>query len=451
MNKSIIYVYILYNNNNNTNNINIRYTHILIKKMSFFNFSLKKSNSISKIIKKTIYSIENDKKSLSSLRKQHIIRILDEYDESHMKFGSNFSLDLFLKKYFISHKSICLEDRSFIYDQVYNLIRNRILLEVIASKRNKSSWINRFDAYYNYSYFYEQKKNMNIPLYIRESFPKELYDLLYVNHKENIENLLSTLNKRAPITIRANILKTDRFELKSLLKKEGFHVELTKYSPFGLTFLNKPELNFFSLDIFKQGYFEIQDEGSQLASLRVKCKPGDIVLDYCGGSGGKTLAFAPFMQNKGQIYIHDIRKHILLEAKRRLRRGKIQNFQIQPDKTQLLTQISNKCDWILLDVPCSGTGTLRRNPEYKYKFNIEKFNEIREVQQDILEESLLFLKPNGKIVYTTCSILHEENLSQITKFCEKHRFSIEDDAVFETFPKENGMDGFFSATLVRNN
>lgn len=286
---------------------------------------------------------------------------------------------------------------------------------------------------------------------IRESFPIELYELLFNNYKEErIETILRVLNERAPLTVRANLIKCSREELKDLLIKRGFEVEETKYSPYGINFLSRPKMNFFSLDIFKDGYFEIQDEASQLASLRVKCKPGDIVLDYCGGSGGKTLAFAPFMQNKGQIFIHDIRKNILLEAKRRLRRAKIQNFQLQDDKSYLHSQLSNKCDWVLIDVPCSGSGTLRRNPEYKYKFSLEKFKELRETQEEILEEAMLFLNSKGRIVYTTCSILHEENLSQITKFCTKNKFTIENDTVFETIPQSKGMDGFFSATLVKN-
>lgn len=393
---------------------------------------------------------ESYSEQMNSFRKQHIIEILSEFDKAHLDFGNNISLDLFLKKYFISKKTISLVDRSFIYDQVYNLTRHKILLDVISSKKNKSNWLNRFEAFYNKTFFLEQRENANLPLNIRESFPLDLYELLYSNFKtENIEKILKTLNERAPLTVRANLIKCSREELKSILYKEGFKVEETKHSPYGLTFITRPKMNFYSIESFKQGYFEIQDEGSQLASLRVKCKPGDIVLDYCGGSGGKSLAFAPFMQNRGQIFIHDIRKNILLEAKRRLRRAKIQNFQLQEDKSKLHSHLANKCDWVLLDVPCSGSGTLRRNPEYKYKFDIDKFKELRKVQEEILEESLLFVKPKGKIVYTTCSILHEENLSQITKFCTKHGYEIENDSVFETIPESNGMDGFFSATLVK--
>ena len=183
--------------------------------------------------------------------------------------------------------------------------------------------------------------------------------------------------------------------------------------------------------------------------MRVDAKPKQTILDYCAGSGGKTLAFAPFMQNTGQIYLHDIRKSVEVQAKQRLRRAGVQNAQFHHDKVALRNLLRQRCDWVLLDVPCSGSGVLRRNPDLKWKFNLEKFEELRKVQELILDESLFFLKgPTAKIVYATCSILPEENILQIAKFCDKHGFKMEDDAYFLTMPQSNGMDGFFSATLV---
>ena len=113
--------------------------------------------------------------------------------------------------------------------------------------------------------------------------------------------------------------------------------------------------------------------------MRVDCKPKETVLDYCGGSAGKTLAFAPYMQNTGQIYVHDIRKSIVIQAKQRLRRAGVQNAQVHTDKVKLREILKGKCDWVLLDVPCSGSGVLRRNPDMKWKFNIDKLNELLKV------------------------------------------------------------------------
>lgn len=153
-------------------------------------------------------------------------------------------------------------------------------------------------------------------------------------------------------------------------KRNGWKVQQTQFAPNGIKFLARPQGNLFQMQEHKEGHFEVQDEASQLLAMRVDAKPGDIVLDYCGGSGGKTLAFAPFMHNKGQIYLHDIRKSVLVQAKQRLRRAGIQNCQVHEDKGRLKELLAGKCDWVMLDVPCSGTGVMRRNPDLRWKFNI---------------------------------------------------------------------------------
>jgi len=147
-----------------------------------------------------------------------------------------------------------------------------------------------------------------------------------------------------------------------------------------------------------------------LLGMRVDCKPKQTVLDYCGGSGGKTLVFAPFMHNSGQIYLHDIRKSVILQAKQRLRRAGVQNAQVHEDKVRLRQLLKHRCDWVLLDVPCSGSGVLRRNPDLKWKFTLEKLQELIKLQHLILDEALHFLRDDtSKIVYSTCSVLPEEN------------------------------------------
>ncbi len=161
------------------------------------------------------------------------------------------------------------------------------------------------------------------------------------------------------------------------------------------------------------------------------------------------MAFAPFTQGKGQIFVHDIRKNVLIEARRRLKRAGIQNYQLNNDKKNIGQLLKNKCDWVLLDVPCSGSGTLKRNPDLKWKFSIQKLEETMQVQEQILIESLDLIKPHGKIVYVTCSLIQEENISQIFKFCRKYGMKIENDVIFQTVPKPKKMDGFFSVTLVK--
>ena len=155
------------------------------------------------------------------------------------------------------------------------------------------------------------------------------------------------------------------------------------------------------------------------------------------------------MHNSGQIFIHDIRKSVLLQAKMRLKRAGVQNYQISPDKAKLRKSLKNRCDWVMLDVPCTGTGVIRKNPDLKWKFSLERLKEMQKVQSLILEDSLNFLKDGkSKIVYSTCSILNEENLLQVMQFCDRFGFEIENQSNFSTIPRSKGMDGFFSATLV---
>jgi len=150
---------------------------------------------------------------------------------------------------------------------------------------------------------------------------------------------------------------------------------------------------------------------------------------------------------KGQIFIHDIRKHILLEAKKRLRRAGVQNYQLIQRKDELFRDFKGKFDWILLDVPCSGSGTMRRNPDLKWKFSYDKLEEYINIQEKIFEETLNLIKPNGRIVYITCSLFQEENMNQIIKFQKKYGVKIENNSIFQTVPISNKMDGFFSVTL----
>jgi 16S rRNA C967 or C1407 C5-methylase (RsmB/RsmF family) len=220
----------------------------------------------------------------------------------------------------------------------------------------------------------------------------------------------------------------------------------TSTSPLGITFQKK--INFFELPEFKEGLFEVQDEGSQLLAFLVKAKPGQQVLDYCAGSGGKTLAFAPSMQNKGQIFLHDVRPKALLECRKRLRRAGIQNAQTVAHDSPKLSKLKKKMDWVLVDAPCTGTGTLRRNPDMKWKFSQEILSRLIGQQRMIFEKALSYMRPEGRIVYATCSILQEENQEQIEHFLKTYSLELEGET-FQTFPALGGMDGFFGAILKK--
>lgn len=195
---------------------------------------------------------------------------------------------------------------------------------------------------------------------------------------------------------------------------------------------------------FKKGLFEVQDEGSQLLAALVKAEPGQLVMDYCAGSGGKTLAFAPLMHNKGQIFLHDIRSYALIEARKRLKRAGIQNAQIVLAEDEKLKKLKKKMDWVLVDAPCSGTGTMRRNPDMKWAFTEDTIPRLVGQQRTIFEKALSYLHPQGKIIYATCSLLKEENEEQVTHFLKTYSLKLVA-PFFQTKPSKGEMDGFFGA------
>ncbi len=207
-------------------------------------------------------------------------------------------------------------------------------------------------------------------------------------------------------------------------------------------------MNFFSLDEFKKGYFEVQDEGSQILAELVQTKPGDQFMDYCAGSGGKSLSVAAEMKNRGQIYLHDIRKRALQEAKKRLRRAGVENAQVINSGSPKLSKLKKKIDWVLVDAPCSGTGTLRRNPDMKWKFASEMPGRLAAEQRVIFEQGLSFVKPGGHIVYATCSLLREENQNQLDHFLKTYDLKLVDEP-FQSLPHEGGMDGFYGVVFKK--
>lgn len=346
--------------------------------------------------------------------------------------------DLFLSGYFKKHKSLGSKDRKIIGDTVYGMIRWKSLLDFFNPK-------NRL-AFFQKNSLETLKNDPSVPIHARLGMTPFLYQKLCENFGEEKTKFLgSFLNENAPTTIRVNEICITREALFNRWKNK-FDFTLCQDSNLGIQFKKREAL--FALEEFKNGFFEVQDEGSQLIAQKVKAKPKDIILDYCSGSGGKTLAFAPQTEGKGQIYLHDIRLHALVEAKKRLKRAKIQNAQcLKPDHPQL-QKLIGKCDWVLLDVPCSGTGTLRRNPDQKWKIDKAMLERLKKTQREIVIEASKYLKKTGRLVYATCSILKEENQDQIDFLTKELSLEIEG-PVLNLSPVPGGRDGFFAATLKR--
>ena len=371
-------------------------------------------------------------------REHHLLKLLEGYEAQHLP------LDLFMSHYFRANKALGSKDRAAISEAIYGMVRWQSLLDYLCPK--PSTWERRFTEYRHF-HPEEHLDRLDIPEHIKLSFPKVLYDLIVESlGVEKAKELCLASNQPAPTTVRINPIKTTREAMLKLWSPQ-YEVSPCKFAMYGITFHKK--INFFSLSEFKEGLFEIQDEGSQLLADLMEIEPGQHVLDYCAGSGGKTLAFAHRMKNSGQIYLHDIRRYILLQGRKRLRRAGIQNTQFVEAEDPKLKKMKKRMDWILVDAPCTGTGTMRRNPDMKWKFTEETLPRLVGQQRMIFEKALSFLRPGGCIVYGTCSILRAENEAQVEHFVKTYNLEVEGEP-FQSMPTPGGMDGFFGVRFRMN-
>jgi 16S rRNA (cytosine967-C5)-methyltransferase len=224
--------------------------------------------------------------------------------------------------------------------------------------------------------------------------------------------LVESLDRPAPLDLRVNVLKTKREAAQAALAAAGIEAQPTPYSPWGLRVVGKPALN--RLDLFTGGEVEVQDEGSQLLALLTDPKRGEMVVDFCAGAGGKTLALGAAMKNTGRLYAFDTSGHRLDALKPRLARSGLSNVypvQIVHERDDRIKRLAGKIDRVLVDAPCSGLGTLRRNPDLKWRQSPQAVEELNAKQSAILAGAARLLKPGGRLVYATCSLLTAENES----------------------------------------
>lgn len=264
------------------------------------------------------------------------------------------------------------------------------------------------------------------------------------------ERELSALNQQAAVVLRVNRLKTDPEKVRESLSAEGF----TTHSPAGYpdALVLDERANVFRSKAFRQGWFEIQDASSQRVAPFLEPGPGMRVIDTCAGAGGKSLHLAALMENKGQLLAMDIHGNKLRELKKRARRAGAHNIETRPiESSKTLKRLAGSADRVLIDAPCTGLGVLRRNPDAKWKLRPESVRELLETQQELLTAHSKLLKPGGKMVYATCSILPDENRGQVDRFLESPAGAsfrlVRDQSIFAS---ESGFDGFYMALLERD-
>ncbi|RZK11631.1 MAG: methyltransferase domain-containing protein [Flavobacterium sp.] len=282
----------------------------------------------------------------------------------------------------------------------------------------------------------------SIPDWMDEVGVKELGEAVW--SKE-----IAAQNQPAKVILRVNTLKTTKEKLRAILMDLDIETDYLKDQPDALVL--KERANVFLTDAFKEGFFEVQDANSQLVAAFLDVKPGMRVVDTCAGAGGKTLHLASLMENKGQLIAMDLYESKLKQLKLRAKRNGAFNIEYKIiDSTKVIKKLQEKADRVLIDAPCSGLGVLKRNPDAKWKLQPEFIDNIRKVQAEVLESYSRIVKPGGKLVYATCSVLPSENQEQV-----KHFLTTENGKNF-TFVKDSkilasdsGFDGFYMALLER--
>lgn len=283
---------------------------------------------------------------------------------------------------------------------------------------------------------------------IHESIPDWLDELGESELGKKWEKEINSLNEEAKVVLRVNTLKIAREELQEELNEEDISTQVIREYPDALI-LNERQ-NIFSQPLFKDGLFEVQDAGSQLIAPFLNVEPGQRVIDACAGAGGKTIHLAALMQNKGRIIAMDTEEWKLDELKKRARRAGASNI-IETrliESSKAIKRLENSADRVLLDVPCSGLGVLKRNPDAKWKLTPEFIENVKNLQQKILNEYSAMVKSGGLLVYSTCSILPSENEKQVDRFLsEKKGFQLLKQKMI--FPSQ-GFDGFYMALIKRS-
>lgn len=285
--------------------------------------------------------------------------------------------------------------------------------------------------------------------------------------ENEIVALADALNQPATLDLRVNTLKADRNSVAQRLADDGFPIELTPYSPLGLRRRERAPL--FNTPSFKEGLFEIQDEGSQLVCLLLEARRREMVVDFCAGAGGKTLQIGALMANTGTLYAFDVSQKRLDALKPRIKRAGldiVRMVTIAHERDTRVQRLQGKIDRVLVDAPCTGTGTLRRNPDIKWR--PVDLVEINALQQRILAAAAQMVKPGGRLVYVTCSLLKEENDDVVNAFLSQHpdfhslpaaqilaRQQVSgivstDDHALRLYPHQHGTDGFYAIALERD-
>ncbi len=392
--------------------------------------------------------------------------------------------DAQLHRFFREHRNLGQRDRALVADTVYAALRRRRLLESVtptaspreialaalvklqgvgigqfesALRPGEKEWLTTLKALDIESLPYEVR--VDLPDWVIERLKPLLGE-------EALLALARGLQEGAPLDLRVNTLKAPREAVLDRLDYDELPAQATRYSPLGVRLRGKPALN--KHPMFLDGAVEVQDEGSQILGLLVQPRRGEMVVDFCAGAGGKTLQMGAAMHSTGRLYAFDVSDRRLDNLAPRLKRSGLSNVfpqRISGENDAKVKRLRGKIDRVLVDAPCTGLGTLRRNPDLKFRQTAEGLVELNAKQRAILESAAGLVKPGGRLVYGTCSLLREENEAIVEAFLAAHAdFRLVPAAevlerqgvrvpfegpYLRLYPHVHGTDGFFAAVMDR--
>ena len=392
--------------------------------------------------------------------------------------------DTSLHAFFRANPQMGQHDRAFVAEGVYAFLRRMRSLEAIAqtveprklalaiavrdfghsvrelesvTRQAEATWLGEFKG----------RASMPLPPAVEADVPDWLWERLGdVYGAQRRTAMLRALAMPAPFDLRANVMKTTREAALAALADEGLDVAATPYAPMGLRIAGRPALAKHAW--LADGRLEVQDEGSQLIAHLVAPRRSDMVVDFCAGAGGKTLALGALMRSQGRLYAFDVSHNRLAKLKPRLARSGLSNVHpelIANERDTRIKRLAGKVDRVLVDAPCTGFGTLRRNPDLKWRQDEAALAELTAKQASILASASTLVKPGGRLVYATCSILPDENEAIVEQFLAAHpqfragdaaaelvraKIPIDTGSMLKLTPDRFACDGFFAAVLERD-
>lgn len=393
----------------------------------------------------------------------------------------DYPADAVVSRYFREHRELGHADRAFVAETVFAVLRrgrslearcagklsdrNRLLVALAVTrgwsqrelapvlKASEEEWLAAAKA----------MPESEFPPAVRCDLPDWLYNALETQFgADEVEKLAHALNLPAPLDLRVNTVKTNREALLARLAADDIAAVPGPLSPLAVRLRDKPALA--KHPLFIEGAFEVQDEGSQLLGYLLEPKRGEMVVDFCAGAGGKTLLLGALMKNTGRLYAFDVSDKRLANLKPRLARSGLSNVhpaRIEHERDTKIKRLAGKVDRVLVDAPCSGLGTLRRNPDLKWRQSEDSVAELTTKQAAILDAAAKLVRPGGRVVYATCSLLTAENDAVVEGFLARHpEFTLTpasavlakqgialDGDFLRLLPHRHNTDGFFAAIL----